>query len=66
MCFLLCSSGVSLLDRLEAEDLVLELADGSGLGETERLSGLLHGTNHGRRATDENLDIGGRGRETLL
>jgi hypothetical protein len=64
--FTLFISHVSLVDRLEAENLVLELADGPGLGEAERLGGLLHGTNHGRRATDEDLDVGGRGRETLL
>jgi len=64
--FTLFVSRVSLLRRLEAEDLVLELADGSGLGKAERLGGLLHGTDHGRRATDEDLDVGSRGREALL
>jgi hypothetical protein len=64
--FTLFVSRVSLLDCLEAEDLVLELADGPGLGEAERLGGLLHGADHGRRATDEDLDVGGRGREALL
>jgi hypothetical protein len=64
--FTLFVSRVSLLRRLEAEDLVLELADGSGLGKAERLGGLLHGTDHGRRATDEDLDVGSRSRETLL
>ena len=63
---LFVSSSYSLLKRSEAEDLVLELADGPGLGEAKRLSGLLHGTDHRRRATDEDLDVGGRGRETLL
>ena len=52
--------------HLEAEDLVLKLADGSRLGEAERLGGLLHGADHGRRAADENLDIGSRSGEKLL
>lgn len=52
--------------HLEAEDLVLELADRPGLGVSERLGGLLHGADHGRRAADENLDIGSRSRETFL
>jgi hypothetical protein len=64
--FTLFVSRVCLLGCLEAEDLVLELADGPGLGEAERLGGLLHGTDHGRRATDEDLDVGSRGREALL
>jgi hypothetical protein len=64
--FTLFVSRLSLLRRLEAEDLVLELADGPGLGEAERLGGLLHGTDHGRRSTDEDLDVGSRSRETLL
>ena len=64
--FTLFVSRVSFSNRLEAEDLVLELADGPGLCEAERLGGLLHGTDHGRRATDEDLDVGGRGREALL
>lgn len=52
--------------HLEAEDLVLELADRPGLGVAERLSGLLHGADHRRRAADEDLDIGSRSRETFL
>jgi hypothetical protein len=64
--FTLFISRISLLGCLEAEDLVLELANGPGLGEAERLGGLLHGTDHRRRATDEDLDVGGRGREALL
>lgn len=52
---------------LEAEDLVLELADRPGLGVTQGLGGLLHGADHGRRATDEDLDIGsGTGEVCLL
>jgi len=67
MCFLLCSFRVStLFERSEAEDLVLELADGSGLCKAERFGGLLHGTDHGRRATDKDLDVGSSGREALL
>ena len=64
--FTLFVSHVALLGRLEAEDLVLELADGPGLCEAERLGGLLHGADHGRRATDEDLDVGSRSREALL
>lgn len=53
--------------HLEAEDLVLELADGPGLGEAERLSSLLHGTDHRRRAADENFDVRCRsGKKVLL
>jgi len=51
---------------LEAEDLVLQLADRAGLSVTERLSSLLHGADHGRGAAQENLDVGSRGREALL
>lgn len=52
--------------RLEAEDLVLKLADGPGLGVAKRLGGLLHGTDHGRRAADEDLDIRTGAREFVL
>lgn len=51
---------------LEAEDLVLELADGPGLGEAKRLGGLLHGSDHRRRAADEDLDISCRSGEKFL
>lgn len=51
---------------LEAEDLVLELADGAGLGVAERLGGLLHGADHGRGTTQHDLDIAGGGGETFL
>ena len=64
--FTLFVSHVSFSNRLEAEDLVLELADRPGLGEAERLGGLLHGADHGRRATEENLNIGSGGGQTLL
>lgn len=48
--------------RLEAEDLVLELADGAGLVEAQGLGGLLHGADHGGWAADEDLDVlGGSG-----
>jgi hypothetical protein len=46
--------------------LVLQLADRAGLGVAERLGSLLHGADHGRGPAEENLDVGGRGRETLL
>lgn len=52
--------------RLEAEDLVLELADGAGLGVAEGLGSLLHGADHGRRTAEEDLDVAGGGREALL
>lgn len=51
---------------LEAEDLILELADGSGLGVAQGLGGLLHGADHGWRTADEDLDVGGWGGEFLL
>lgn len=56
----------ALIRNLEAEDLVLELADRASLSESERLGGLLHGADHGRRAAEHNLDVASRGRETLL
>lgn len=52
--------------HLEAEDLVLELADGAGLGVAEGLGGLLHGADHGGRTAEEDLDVAGGGREALL
>lgn len=52
--------------RLEAEDLVLELADRAGLGVAERLGSLLHGANHGRRTAKKDLDIRSGSRETFL
>jgi len=56
----------SCQSHLKAEDLVLELADRPGLGEAERLGGLLHGADHGRRTADEDLDVGCRGGKTFL
>lgn len=51
---------------LEAEDLVLELADRSGLSETQALGRLLHSGNHRWGTADQDLDVaGGRG-ELLL
>lgn len=52
--------------NLEAEDLVLKLADRAGLGVTERLGSLLHRADHRRRTAEQNLDVAGRGRETFL
>lgn len=52
--------------RLEAEDLVLELADGAGLGVAERLGSLLHGADHRRRTAEKNLDIRSGSRKTFL
>lgn len=51
---------------LEAEDLVLQLADRAGLGVAERLGGLLHSADHGRGTAQQNLDIRGGGRQTFL
>lgn len=45
---------------LERENLVLELADGTGLLVSEALGGLLQATDHGGRTAEENLDIVGR------
>lgn len=53
-------------ERLEAEDLVLELAHRASLGETQGLGSLLHSADHGRRTAEKNLDITGGSRETLL
>lgn len=53
--------------RLESKDLVLELADGTGLFEAEALGGLFETANHGRRTAEQDLDvIGGLGEEFLL
>ena len=51
---------------LEAEDLVLELADRASLGVSERLGSLLHSADHGRRTAHEDFDVAGGGREALL
>lgn len=52
--------------RLKGEDLVLELADGAGLLEAKALCGLFETANHGRRSTEEDLDIvGGLGEPFL-
>jgi hypothetical protein len=51
---------------LEAEDLVLELADRTRLGESKSLGALLHGADHGRGTAKEDLDIGSGGGEALL
>jgi hypothetical protein len=52
--------------RLEAEDLVLELADRTGLSVAKSLGGFLHGADHWRRAAEEDLDVAGGGRKTFL
>jgi hypothetical protein len=51
---------------LEAEDLVLQLADGARLGVSKSLGGLLHGADHGRGAAEENLNISSGGGKALL
>lgn len=54
---LLASYMPSSIDCLESKDLVLKLADWLGLLESERLGRLLHGTDHRRWSTEEQLDI---------
>lgn len=51
---------------LESKDLVLELADRTGLGEAKTLGSLLQTTNHRRGATEQDLDIAGGLGEPLL
>lgn len=51
---------------LESENLVLELTDGTSLGEAETLGSLLQAVNHRRGTTEENLDIAGGLGEVLL
>ncbi|KAI3481059.1 hypothetical protein L1887_56633 [Cichorium endivia] len=52
--------------RLEAEDLVMKLADGARSLVSELVQVLLHGVDHGRRAAHENLDVVGRLGHVLL
>jgi hypothetical protein len=51
---------------LKSENLVLELADGTSLGETQTLGSLLQAVNHRRGTTEEDLDIAGGLGEVLL
>lgn len=51
---------------LEAEDLVLQLADRASLGVAQGLGGFLHGADHGRGTAEEDLHIGGGGGQALL
>lgn len=52
--------------RLESEDLVLKLADGTRLVVAEGLGGLLQTTDHWGGTADEDLDIvGGLGQPLL-
>ncbi len=44
---------------LKSKDLVLELADGARLLESQCLGGLLQAADHGRGAAEQDLDIGG-------
>ena len=53
-------------DRLEAEDLILELADRPSLGETQTLSRLLHCGDHGWGTANQDLDVAGGRRKLLL
>lgn len=57
---------IHIMRSLEAEDLVLELADRTGLSVAERFGGLLHSADHGRRTAQQNLDIGSGGGQTFL
>lgn len=51
---------------LEAEYLVLELADGTGLSVAKGFSSFLHCANHGRRTAEKNLHVVRWSRETFL
>ena len=51
---------------LEAEDLVLQLADRASLGVSNNLGSLLHGADHGGRTAHEDLGVVGGGREAFL
>ena len=51
---------------LEGKHLVLQLADGPGLLEPEGLGGLLETAHHGRRAAQQDLDVGRRLGEPFL
>lgn len=55
-----------LCETLEAEDLVIELADWAGFLESKTLGCLLHSRNHGWRTADEDLGIGRGGWEVFL
>lgn len=51
---------------LEGKDLVLQLADGTGLLEAKALGGLLQAADHGGRSAHQDLDIvGGLGQPFL-
>lgn len=64
--FPLCPTKLAVIHCLEAEDLVLKLANGPGLVVSQTLGSLLHSSNHGWWSTDENLDVlGGRGKLLL-
>ena len=52
--------------RLEAEDLVFQLADWPCLGVAQTLSRLLHGRDHRRWSTNEDLNVVGRCWQLLL
>jgi hypothetical protein len=51
---------------LESKDLILELADWTGLVVSEGLGSLLQATDHWWRTADKDLDIVGRLGEPLL
>lgn len=57
---------MNILFCLESENLVLELANVTSLGEAETLSSLLQAVNHRRGTTEEDLDIAGGLGEVLL
>lgn len=60
------STGYARYICLEAENLVLQLADRTSLGVSERLGSLLHGADHGRGTAHEDLDVGRGGRKAFL
>lgn len=58
--------GKPLIWQLESKDLVMELADGAGFLVSESLGGLLHGGDHRRRSTEQDLDVISGSREMFL
>ena len=51
---------------LEAENLILQLADDSGFFITQRLGAFLHGPHHWRRTTDQQFHVWSRGGQMIL
>ena len=51
------SSNITDAHRSEEKHLIWQLAEAIGLVVPERLGGILHGTHHRRRPTQQDLDI---------